>query len=229
MCRQYFVPWYFVFGSCTCAELDVHASSCLLKSSFYPRKTDWACMLFFNNSLLHIHTDTPGSCSDHSEQLPDGLWIGYWTILLEQLRVKCLAHRQLDTSYCDRILFLFNFLALSLPSGPNSNWQPSTGPLLYHLGYCCPRQYPKTHSCINTVRALGTSSSTNCNTNSQYQLLHSTPVFHLFSWVSLSDLVDGDGEGWLDVHLHVFLPVVAEKVCSFQNGVHFCPALRVTS
>ena len=37
----------------------------------------------------------------------------------------------------------------------------------------------------------------------------------IFFCASIADLVDGDGESWLDVSLHIFLPVVAEKACSF--------------
>lgn len=44
---------------------------------------------------------------------------------------------------------------------------------------------------------------------------------------SFTDLVDGDGESRLDVGLHVFLPVVAEKTRSLQDGVHFRPTLGV--
>lgn len=32
---------------------------------------------------------------------------------------------------------------------------------------------------------------------------------------SFADLVDGNGESWLNVSLHIFLPVVTEKTCSF--------------
>lgn len=44
---------------------------------------------------------------------------------------------------------------------------------------------------------------------------------------SFTNLVDGDGEGGFDVGLHVFLPVVAEKTCSLENGEHFRPTLGV--
>lgn len=40
------------------------------------------------------------------------------------------------------------------------------------------------------------------------------PQFLHFS-ASFADLVDGDGEGWLNISFHIFLPVVAEKACSF--------------
>lgn len=36
-----------------------------------------------------------------------------------------------------------------------------------------------------------------------------------FSCNSFADLVDGNGESWLNISLHIFLPVVAEKTCSF--------------
>lgn len=44
---------------------------------------------------------------------------------------------------------------------------------------------------------------------------------------SFTNLVDGDGEGGFDVGLHVFLPVVAEKTCSLENGKHFGPTVGV--
>lgn len=45
----------------------------------------------------------------------------------------------------------------------------------------------------------------------------------------ISDLVDRNSESWLNVGLHILLLVVAEKACSFYNGIHFFPTLRVTS
>lgn len=44
---------------------------------------------------------------------------------------------------------------------------------------------------------------------------------------SFTDLVDGDGESGFDVGIHVFLPVVAEKTRSLEDGVHFRPTLGV--
>lgn len=54
------------------------------------------------------------------------------------------------------------------------------------------------------------------------EIIHSLSDF-------FADLVDANSESWLNVSLHIFLPVVTEKARSFENGVHFCPTLRVTS
>ena len=57
-------------------------------------------------------------------------------------------------------------------------------------------------------------------------LLH---ALALAVFLSLSHLVDDNGERRLHAGLQVFLSLVAEEICSFEDTVHRGPALRVTS
>lgn len=47
------------------------------------------------------------------------------------------------------------------------------------------------------------------------EAVSSTRDFYSTSISYYADLVDANGECWLDVSFHVFLPVVAKQACSF--------------